>query len=101
LCALYKAYTGRPAGKVIGDSLLKPCYLSREDHGREIRSRKQRTDVDKYDKQTTNSVTLVRERTIPTERPPPVGEGVAWSAQRIPTAVFSILYTGAATISFK
>jgi hypothetical protein len=37
---------------------------------------------------------LVRKRTIPTERPPPVGEvsvnfseieGVAWSAQRIPT----------------
>ena len=43
-----------------------------------------------------NSVALVRERTIPTERPPPVGEvsanfcgwrGVAWSAQRVPTAV--------------
>jgi hypothetical protein len=32
---------------------------------------------------------LVRERTIPTERPPPVGEVSAnfWSAQRIPTAV--------------
>jgi hypothetical protein len=39
---------------------------------------------------------LVREQTIPTERPPPVGEvsanfcgqrGVTWSAQRIPTAV--------------
>ena len=43
-----------------------------------------------------NSVALVRVRTIPTERPPPVGEvsanfcgwrGVTWSAQRIPTAV--------------
>ena len=43
-----------------------------------------------------NSVALVRERTIPTERPPPVGEvsanfcgyrGVTWLAQRIPTAV--------------
>ena len=43
-----------------------------------------------------NSVALVRERTIPTERPPPVGEvsanfcgqrGVMWSAQRVPTAV--------------
>ena len=40
-----------------------------------------------------NSVALVRERTIPTERPPPVGEvsanfcgyrGVTWSAQRVP-----------------
>ena len=43
-----------------------------------------------------NSVALVRERTIPTERPPPVNEvshnfcglrGVTWSAQRIPMAV--------------
>jgi hypothetical protein len=36
-----------------------------------------------------NSVALVRERTIPTERPPPFGEvrGVTWSAQRIPTAI--------------
>ena len=47
-----------------------------------------------YKKKT--SVALVRERTIPTERPPPVGEvsanfcgqrGVTWSAQRVPTAV--------------
>jgi hypothetical protein len=57
-----------------------------------------------------NSVALVREETIPTERPPIVGEvsanflrieGVAWSARRIPTAVFSDFYTGAATISSK
>jgi hypothetical protein len=43
-----------------------------------------------------NSVAIVRERTGPTERPPLVGEvscqllrieGVAWSAQRIPTVV--------------
>jgi len=43
-----------------------------------------------------NSVALVRERTIPTERPPPVGEvsanfcgyrGVTWLTQRVPTAV--------------
>jgi hypothetical protein len=43
-----------------------------------------------------NSVALVSERTIPTERPPLVDEvsanfllieGVAWSAQRIPPAV--------------
>jgi hypothetical protein len=43
------------------------------------------------------SVAVVRKRTIPTKRPPLVGEvsasqplrveGVAWSAQRIPTAV--------------
>jgi hypothetical protein len=46
-----------------------------------------------------NSVVLVRKRTVPTDRPPHVGEvsanflrieGVAWSAQRIPTAIFSV-----------
>jgi hypothetical protein len=31
LCAVYKAYTGRRDWKAIGDSLLKPCYLSRDD----------------------------------------------------------------------
>jgi hypothetical protein len=47
----------------------------------------------------TNSVVLVRKRTIPTERPPHVGEvsanfmrieGVSWSAQRIPKAAISV-----------
>jgi hypothetical protein len=42
LCVLYKAYTGRRAWKAIGDSVLKPCYPSRDDHGR-----KQRTGVGK------------------------------------------------------
>jgi hypothetical protein len=46
---------------------------------------------------------LVRKRTIPTERPPLVGEvsanflrieGVAWSEQRIPPAVNSVFLTG-------
>jgi hypothetical protein len=27
-CTLYKVYTGRPAWKAIGDSLLKPYFLS-------------------------------------------------------------------------
>ena len=48
LCALYKAYTGRRAWKSIGDRLLGPCYLSRDDHNLKIRTRKQRTDVGKY-----------------------------------------------------
>jgi hypothetical protein len=49
----------------------------------------------------TNSVVLVRKRTILTERPLHVGEvsanfflrieGVAWPAQGIPTAIFSVL----------
>jgi hypothetical protein len=52
-----------------------------------------------------NSMVWVRERTIPTERPPLVNEvianflrieGATWSAWRIPTAVFSVFQTGAA-----
>ena len=36
--------------KTIGDTrgLLLPCHLSRDDHNRKIRTRKQRTDVGKY-----------------------------------------------------
>jgi hypothetical protein len=48
ICALFKAHTGRRAWKAIGDRLLKPCYLSRVDHNRKIKTRKQRTDVGKY-----------------------------------------------------
>jgi hypothetical protein len=48
LCALFRAYTGRRAWETIGGILLRPCYLSREDHNRKIRSRKQRTDIGKY-----------------------------------------------------
>jgi hypothetical protein len=31
----------------MGDRLEKPCYLSRVDHNRKIRSRKQKTDIGK------------------------------------------------------
>jgi hypothetical protein len=48
ICALFKAYTGRRAWKAIRDRLLKSCYLSRDDHNRKIRTRKQGTDVGKY-----------------------------------------------------
>jgi hypothetical protein len=47
-CALFKAYTGERAWKAIGDRLLRPCYLSRVDNDKKIRSRKQRTDIGKY-----------------------------------------------------
>jgi hypothetical protein len=47
-CALFKAYTGRRAWEAIGGRFLRPFYLSREDHNRKIRSRKQRTDIGKY-----------------------------------------------------
>jgi hypothetical protein len=48
LCALYKAYTGERAWKAVGDRSQTPCYLSRSDHGKKIRSRKQRTNIGKY-----------------------------------------------------
>jgi hypothetical protein len=48
ICALFKAYTGERAWKAIGDRLEKLCYLSRVDHNRKIRSRKQKTDIGKY-----------------------------------------------------
>jgi hypothetical protein len=38
--ALLKAYTGERAWKATGDRLQRPCYLSRVDHDRKIRSRK-------------------------------------------------------------
>ena len=48
ICALFKAYTGGRAWKAIGDRFLKPCYLSRYDRNRKLRTREQRTDVGKY-----------------------------------------------------
>jgi hypothetical protein len=39
---------GERAWKAIGDRLQKLCYLSRVDHNRKIRSRKQKTDIGKY-----------------------------------------------------
>jgi hypothetical protein len=48
MCALFKAYTGERAWKAIGDRLQRPHYLSRVDHHRNIRNRKQRTDIGKF-----------------------------------------------------
>jgi hypothetical protein len=48
LCALLKAYTGNRAWEAIRDRILRPCYLSREDHSCKIRTRKQRTDIGKH-----------------------------------------------------
>jgi hypothetical protein len=45
ICALFIAYTGERAYKDIGDWLQRPCSLSRVDHERKIRSRKQRTYI--------------------------------------------------------
>jgi hypothetical protein len=46
--ALFKVYIGEWAWKAIGNRLQMPCYLSRVNHVRKIRSRKQRTDIRKY-----------------------------------------------------
>ena len=48
ICTLFKAYTGGWAWKAIGDRLLIPCYLSRNDYNWKIRTRKHTTDVGKY-----------------------------------------------------
>jgi hypothetical protein len=46
--ALFKAYPGERTWKPICDRLQRPHYLSRVDHERKIRSRRQRTDIGKY-----------------------------------------------------
>jgi len=48
ICALFIAFSGKRAWKAIGDRLQRPHYLSRVDHQRKIRSRRQRTDIRKY-----------------------------------------------------
>jgi hypothetical protein len=48
LCALFKTYSGERAWKAIGDRLQWPNYLSRVDHERKIRKKRQRTDIGKY-----------------------------------------------------
>jgi hypothetical protein len=42
------ASTAKTGLKAVGDRLQTPCYLSRGDHGKTVRSRKQRTDIGKY-----------------------------------------------------
>ena len=48
LCALFIAYSGERAWKVIRDRLRRPDYLIRVDHVQKIRDRKQRTVIGKY-----------------------------------------------------
>ena len=49
LCALIKAYFEEWAWKAIRDMLRRSCcYLSRVDHVRKVRDRKQRMDIGKY-----------------------------------------------------
>ena len=47
-CALFKVYSVERAWKAIRYRLRRYCYLSRVDHVRKIRDRKQRTDIGKY-----------------------------------------------------
>jgi hypothetical protein len=48
LCALLKAYNKEWSWKAIGARLHRPYYLSRVDHVRKIRDRKQRMDIRKH-----------------------------------------------------
>jgi hypothetical protein len=48
ICVLFTAYSGERAWKDIGDRLQWPKYLSRVDHERKVRNRKQRTDIGQY-----------------------------------------------------
>ena len=47
-CSLFKAYSGERTWKVIGDRLQWQQYVSRVGHERNIRFRRQRTDIGKY-----------------------------------------------------
>jgi hypothetical protein len=48
ICALFKAYLGERAWTGRGDRLQRPCYLSRVNRDRRVRSRKQRANIGKY-----------------------------------------------------
>ena len=48
ICALFKAYCRERAWKAICDRLQRTHYLSRAEHERKIRSRRQRTVIWKY-----------------------------------------------------
>jgi hypothetical protein len=48
ICALFKACTGEQAWKSVGYRLKGPYYLSRDDHDRKIRAKKQRIHIGKY-----------------------------------------------------
>jgi hypothetical protein len=48
ISAHFKAYSGERAWKAVGDRIQRPRYLSRVDHERKIKSRRQRTDIAKY-----------------------------------------------------
>jgi hypothetical protein len=48
LCALFKTHSGERAWKAIRDRLRRAYYLSRVDHFRKIRYRKQKKDIGKH-----------------------------------------------------
>ena len=48
LCALFKAYCGERTWKAKRDRLRRAYCMSRVDHVRKIRERKQNTDIGKY-----------------------------------------------------
>ena len=48
LCQLFKVYSGERPWKAIRDKLRRTYYLSRVEHVRKIKERKQGTDIGKY-----------------------------------------------------
>jgi hypothetical protein len=48
ICAFFEAYTGERAWEAKEDRLQGPCYLSRDDYHRKIRTREQGTEIGKY-----------------------------------------------------
>ena len=68
LCALFKAYCGERAWNGIRDRLWRACYLSRVDHVRKIRDRKQGSDIGKYSFVNRNQLTAEALGTFPCKR---------------------------------
>jgi hypothetical protein len=94
---------------VLTHELVKQFFFSRTD-ARSVSKIIAQTSTNLIIAKTKNSVTLVRERTTPTKRPPLVGKvsanflrikGVAWSAQRIPPVVNLSFLDRSLYFSFK
>jgi len=48
LCAIFKVFTAERSWKLTSDRWRRPYYLSRVQHVRKIRDRKQRRDIENY-----------------------------------------------------
>ena len=48
ICALLEEHNGEPEWNSIGDTSKETCYLSRDDHDRDIKATEQGTNFGKY-----------------------------------------------------